>query len=1004
MDAPRLLVLIFLLLILFASPETRTVSPAQQRELDHLILRERYALSLLNTSQYGDLDTARDRWINATGLRKHDGYAWHLLPRVQERAKQQASTVITTWHASMANREDAILDENTTSSNATVTERDTESYPPLYQNITGIVNGYWVRSKVASGTRAPILNLTTLVPGVNYVTDQYTRNVTGTEGRIRIRLDEEKSKVLDIQNTMVREITAVLTLQDEFSSGDGWEMTLHGTHFPREGSVVLTTTSQRFAGIFALPHLTLSPTSFSKSRHFLETTLSETIKIQESASETNTFSPWSSSPHSSSDLLFPTPHCEYIVYLQQHPIDTLSSDVESIEAELRQPTGRLDLPSPALKLSALIFSPDCGFILESKGPPDYAPQYGSHLRGPKLESYVRSGRRAILAFAVVVCAEISLLFRQMREASTPSTRSRISFYTIGMMAMGDGFVCMSFLVISILLDAAFLPLVATAFLAFLCVSFFGMKFLMDIWTVQAPEREERQRERERRRAIANPASAASTPARASLITAASGDTLPLPVTAPRPNPSNGAAQAEQDAQPSEVGAQASTNPVPNPPAVTPDPANAARRELSALYTRFYLLLVVILFLTAYSTTWPLALRKFYVHVLSLSYLSFLLPQIHRNIMRNCRKALQWHFVVGQSVLRTCPFFYFYLYTDNILFAEYDSNWVVALVGWVWLQVWILASQELFGPRFLVPKACNRWLPAAYDYHPILREEDIESGLSMPIGFTPATASFSTAAPNPSPSDKEPSGGDRVDQQKGKLTFDCAICMQSFDAPVIARGAEGGSLSATTAGIGAGVKDLVFGRRAYMVFVKLLSYLFSTSLKMFWAVIRIVPLIIVSVQSLNIPAANRSSSAPGLLRMPSNDLPNPYHISNSDLFLDFLDHNEGPVYSRACIAALLDRARDDVIFLMRRHGDTEISPGSHQSKYAGLTFVYESRPPNRIMKYSEVLTVIRGMKAKERLDGNRHRLATVLYEDVLGYHNEIGDVALLSVAPGKASAD
>lgn len=174
--------------------------------------------------------------------------------------------------------------------------------------------------------------------------------------------------------------------------------------------------------------------------------------------------------------------------------------------------------------------------------------------------------------------------------------------------------------------------------------------------------------------------------------------------------------------------------------------------------------------------------------------------------------------------------------------------------------------------------------------------------------------------------------------------------------------------------------------------------------MFWAVIRIVPLIIVSVQSLNIPAANRSSSAPGLLRMPSNDLPNPYHISNSDLFLDFLDHNEGPVYSRACIAALLDRARDDVIFLMRRHGDTEISPGSHQSKYAGLTFVYESRPPNRIMKYSEVLTVIRGMKAKERLDGNRHRLATVLYEDVLGYHNEIGDVALLSVAPGKASAD
>ncbi|KAI4249399.1 MAG: hypothetical protein LQ352_005667 [Teloschistes flavicans] len=811
MDAPRLLVLIFLLLILFASPETQTVSPAQQRELDHLILQERYALSLLNTSQYGDLDTARNRWINVTGLRKDDGYAWDLLPMVQERARQQTSTVISSWQKSVDDEEDANPRENTASSNATVAKPGADRNPPLYHNTTGIVNGYWVRSKVAARTRAPILNLTALVPGANYITDQYTRNVTGTEGRIRIRLDEKRSKALEFQNTTVREITAVLTLQDESSSGDGWEMTLHGMHFLQDGSIVLTTTSQRFAGIFALPHLMLSPTSFMKSRQFLDNTLSEAIKLQETASETNTYSPWSSSPHSLSDLLFPTPHCEYIVYLQQYPIDTLSSDVESIEAELRHPTGRLDLPFPPLKLSALIFSPDCGFILETKGPPDYAPQHGFHLQGPKLEIYVRSGRRAILAFAVVVCAEISLLLHQMREASTPSTRSRISFYTIGMMAMGDGFVCMSFLVISILLDAAFIPLVATAFLAFLCVSFFGMKLLMDIWTVQAPEREERQRELDRRSALANPTSATSTPARNSMITVASADTLPLPVTAPRPTPSNAPALMEQQAQPSEAESQASTNPVPNQPTATPDPANTTRRELSALYTRFYLLLVVALFLTAYSTTWPPFLQRLYVRVLSLSYFSFFTPQVHRNIIRNCRKALQWRFVVGQSVLRICPILYFYLYTDNILFVQRDSNWVVALVGWVWLQVWILVSQELFGPRFLVPKACNKWLPAAYDYHPILREEDIESGLSMPIGFTPATSSL-----DPSPSANEPSRGNKVDQQRGKMTFHCAICMQSFDAPIIPRGAESGSLSATTAGIGAGVKDLVFGRRAYMV--------------------------------------------------------------------------------------------------------------------------------------------------------------------------------------------
>ncbi|KAL8686130.1 MAG: hypothetical protein Q9218_007324, partial [Villophora microphyllina] len=964
MDAPRLLVLIFLLLILFASPETQTVSPSQQRQLDHLILQERYALSLLNTSQYGDLDSARNRWVNVTGLRKDDGYAWDLLPKIQERVRQQTSTVITAWHKSTEDGKDFTSDGSVDSSNGTVVRAHVDRTPPLYQNITGVVNGQWVRSKVAGTVVAPVLNLTAMVPGVNYVTDHYSRNITGTEGRMRIKLDEKKSKILEVQNITMREITAELTLRDQSSSGDGWEMTLHGIHFPREGSVVLTTTSQRFAGIFAVPYFTLSPTSFASSRQYLDITLSEAIKLQESASETNTFSPWSSSPYSSSDLLFPTPHCEYIVYLQQHPIDTHSSDVESIETELRYPTGRSNLPSPPLQLSALIFSPDCGFILESKGPPDYAPRHGSHLRGPKLEIYVRSGRRAILAFAVVVCAELSLLLHQIREASTPSTRSRISFYTIGMMAMGDGFVCMSFLVISILLDAAFLPLVGTAFLAFLCVSFFGMKFLLDIWTVQAPEREERRREVEQRNAIANPAPPPSTSANNSMNTAGNADTLPLPVTAPRP----------QGVQASEGRNQAATNPAPGQPTVTPDPTITERRQLSALYTKFYLLLVVLLFLTAYSTTWPPILRTVYIRALSVSYLSFFLPQMYRNIIRNCRKALQWRFVVGQSVLRTCPFFYFYVYTDNVLFVENDSNWTIALVGWMWFQVWILASQELFGPRFFVPKACDKWLPIAYDYHPVLREEDLENGLSMPVGFTQATAAFPDGPADVSSSDNERSREKGVDPQRGKMTLDCAICMQSFDVPVVPRRTEGGGIAATTAAQAGTQSALTQTRQTQQGSVMYLHLM----------------------QCLDLPLANQSSSAADSVSLRLNGLPNPYRIPNSDLILDFFDHNTGPVFSRTVILGVIDRARKDVLARMADKGDVEIPPGTHQSKYGGLAFVYESMPPHRIMKYTEVLAVIRGLSAKERHDGNKYRLATVYYEDVIGYHIETGDVALVAV--------
>ncbi|KAL8966694.1 MAG: hypothetical protein Q9183_003252, partial [Haloplaca sp. 2 TL-2023] len=423
MDAPRIVVLVFLLLILWASPETKTVSPSQQRQLDRLLVQERRDLALLQISSYGDLDAGQDKWINVTGLRKQDGYAWNLLPKVRERARQQAETISSAWHLSTGlENNDVVDDTKSTTSNASSSVTSPDQRAPLYHNVTSIVHGRWVRSKVAAGSPAPSLNLTNLVPNVIYNTNHYSRNITGPEGELRIRIhdtDHEKSTPSD---TSLRQITADLTVQDESSSGDGWEMAMHGVHHLLDGSIVLVTTSQRFAGIFTLPQFALSRDSFISTRQLLNQSLAETIQVQESASETNTFSPWSSSPQSQSDLLFPTPHCEYIVYLQQYPINVASSNVDSIESELRHPTGRWNVPSPPVRMSAVLFSPDCGFVLESKGPPDYAPQHGQHLEGPKIETYIRSSRRAILAFAMIVCAQLWVLLRQMKDASTPSTR------------------------------------------------------------------------------------------------------------------------------------------------------------------------------------------------------------------------------------------------------------------------------------------------------------------------------------------------------------------------------------------------------------------------------------------------------------------------------------------------------------------------------------------------------------------------------------------------------
>lgn len=557
----------------------------------------------------------------------------------------------------------------------------------------------------------------------------------------------------------------------------------------------------RLAGIFALPHLALSRKTFSLAQELLNKTLTDTIKRQESPTDSASLDPWSSSPNSASDIVFPTPRCEYIAYLQQYRTGLTSTELSSIEEELRYPTGASLPAAPSIKMSAVIFSPDCGFVLESKGPPDYPPQSGMHLNGPKIESYIRLGRRCTLVYALVLCAQIFLLTRQMKDTSTPSTRSRVSLYAIATMAMGDGFACIGFMMVSMLVDSAFLPLISTAFLALLCVNSFGMRFLMDIWTVQAPERQER----ERREAATNPAPPTATPAPPApspnlIVTAAGVDTLPIPVTARRPTDTGATPiilPPDQDMAAAEA-ADADADPTQQ------TTLGSASQGMGALYSRFYVLMFSILFLSLHAMSWPNTLRSVYANFFAFIYLSFWLPQIHRNVIRNCRKALRWEFVVGQSILRLAPLIYLYTVEDNVLFIETDTNALFVLIGWVWLQVWALISQEILGPRFFVP---NGWAPPAYDYHPILREEsDEESGASLPIGLTQATAT-------PSATTKP---GDPI-IEKGKRTFDCAICMQNLEVPVV-------PLSATTStdseeareATASSLATTIFSRRAYMV--------------------------------------------------------------------------------------------------------------------------------------------------------------------------------------------
>ncbi|KAL4809425.1 hypothetical protein BDV18DRAFT_132046 [Aspergillus unguis] len=764
----------FFLVVFYLLLSSQSHSPliSQDREHQRELERERNALRLLNESRYGDFDPHADKWLPFIGARKNDSYDWGLLETAQDRARYHLRSAFA----------DAGLDPPSELKDhaASGALNLSQLAMPVYHNSTGILRGDWVRRKLEDNR--PQLNTTAIVLEHEYFTHEFGQNITGDSGAFYINVHEGGGEELQLPQGHVREIRATLAVETDEYWGNTWYISLYGVHFPATGGVILTTTSEKFRGVFTLPHLAMSADSYEISHQLLLQSLSDTIA--EKQNRPPTLFPWSSLV-GTEQVEFPSPKCEHIVYLQQHPvtIEGYLADqvvIEHMEQELRYPTGAPIPSPPQMVMSAVVYSPDCGYILETKGAPDYPPTDPLYLRGPKSEQYAKYAARLVFLVAGAFVGQITLLMRQIKDASTPSTRSRISFYTICLMAYGDAFVLV-FILLELYPAISFLVMATLSFFGFLSVSYIAMKFMIEIWAIQAPERRDQSRR-------SSPPAPSPRP---------SG--LPLPATAARVRDSGATPiilTPDQD-PPEEEGEETAT------PNRTPVPtAQETRSDVGAMYARFYFVLFVLMILSIWSFLWPNRLGAWYARALGFIYLSFWVPQIYRNVIRNCRKALRWDFVVGESCLRLFPFIYFLTVRENVLFVRPDGKSALALVGWVWIQVWLLASQDILGPRFFVPRG---WAPPAYDYHPILRDapesgSDLESGGVLPLGALRADGRDSIDGKD----EERPRNKDRK-----KAVFDCAICMQDIEVPVLAALAAGGS-SVTD-----GATSLLT-RRTYMV--------------------------------------------------------------------------------------------------------------------------------------------------------------------------------------------
>jgi len=803
-DNARVFFLIFLLFWLASSPDTGPGLLAGPTQIRNRLAHQRAAHIVLNSTAWGDFaprlageppDTETEhRYLNLTGFREEDKFAWEDLGRFKTRCEEWSHNAIGI----------------------------PETQQPVWQNATGVVRGVWERRNASVSRTHSDYNLTHISPDIawNGLNSDWSRNITGNEGKILVRIDDSEdaateperldSRFLHPSEIRARHVSTAVTIEDTDGSGNSWEMRMHGVHWPRQGVMLFTTTSDKYAGIFGLPHLTTSPEFFESSQALLNRTLGSTLDRKEKRAFTDQSDPWASTIDAPAEMWNPTPHCEYLLYIQIHPLDAdilqvqpsltgpenIIKAIHDVENELRFPQGTPHRATPRLQMSAVLYSPDCAFFLESKGPPTHAPTDGEHLLGVKQEVFLHNVSTWLLGLALVIFGQLQLLKLQMRETSTPSTLGRVSFYTGSIMLLADGIIFAGSAAWSLSASNTLLPsLVVT------CVSFLSMTvsifFLSEIYKVQEPEwrRQERERERNNAPAANTPRTQPEPPERPPAGSDDASTTRPRPASPPIIIPSD----QDIDAEIAEVTNTANNSATLPAPVTAGAPAANAQNDtlsVSSVFGRFVLVGICILFLSLAAATWRPSLRSAYFNLLAFIYLSMWTPQIYRNVYRNCRRALSWQFVVGQSLLRLLPIAYFYVCSGNFAFAEPDWSAFAALAGWVWLQIWILVGQSVLGPRFGLPKG---WMPEAWEYHPVLREDNIEAG-GLPIGLV--------SAPNSPTLERVKSADDFREKKRTNIhVIDCAICREVLEVPVVKAGEDD-----PTAGGVAGV----FARRMYMV--------------------------------------------------------------------------------------------------------------------------------------------------------------------------------------------
>lgn len=89
-------------------------------------------------------------------------------------------------------------------------------------------------------------------------------------------------------------------------------------------------------------------------------------------------------------------------------------------------------------------------------------------------------------------------------------------------------------------------------------------------------------------------------------------------------------------------------------------------------------------------------------ILLLMY-SFWIPQIVTNVIRDSRKPLHPHYILGMTVTRLAVPLYIFGCPNNFMRIEPDKSWCICLSVFLVLQASILLLQHYLGSRCFIPR-------------------------------------------------------------------------------------------------------------------------------------------------------------------------------------------------------------------------------------------------------------------------------------------------------------